>query len=243
MWLRHGTGERWDIAAVNPVEPDPDGFTMYTPAGGKLFRPPPDSCAARLLAIGTGGWNGGSDGLSRNFVVDKMVCRRRPVDRHGGNVLTTPRFGLNAVAFQATLVEGQIVGYGWDFNRPGVLDTIGGNPDLVKDGRVVTETCEGSYFCGRNPRTGIGITPEGKILMVTVDGRSKSSVGMTLEGFARLFLHLGAESAINLDGGGSTTMVVRDRIVNVPSGGSERPVGTALVLLPGAARGSRNRHS
>ena len=233
-WMRHPSGEVWDIDAVNPLEPDLDGFTMYTPAGGKLFKPPPSSCAARLLAIGSGGWNGDLNGLSRDFVVDKVVCRRRSLPRRGGNVVATSRTGLNAVAFQASLFPGEVVGYGWSFNRPGVLDTIGGNPDLVEDGRNVSGVCEGSYFCDRNPRTGIGITADGKILMVTVDGRSKRSVGMTLPAFARLFLYLGAESAINLDGGGSTTMVVRDRIVNVPSGSFERPVGSALVLLPGS---------
>jgi hypothetical protein len=54
---------------------------------------------------------------------------------------------------------------------------------------------------------------------------------MTLREFADLFRFLGATHALNLDGGGSTTMVVNDRIVNRPSGGYERAVGSALLVL------------
>jgi hypothetical protein len=93
-------------------------------------------------------------------------------------VVTAPLGSRAAVELSAGLLPGQSVGYGWAFNRPEVLDTIGGNPDLLDGGQVVGAECEGSYFCDRNPRTGIGITPGGKILLVTVDGRSKSSIGM-----------------------------------------------------------------
>lgn len=236
-WVISPYGERWNVRATNPVDPIPSGFTMYTPAGGKLFAPPSNSCAARLLATGVFGWNGDRDGVSRDLTVDEVICRQRPIKRLGGNVLTAPLGSRAAVELSAGLFAGQSVGYGWSFNRPEVLDTIGGNPNLVEGGRVVGAGCEGAYFCDRNPRTGIGITAEGKILLVTVDGRSSSSVGMTLGQFGNLFSYLGAESAINLDGGGSTTMVVRDRIANVPSGAFERPVGSALLVLPGPDRG------
>lgn len=235
-WVTTAYGERWEMKATNPLTPDPSGYTMYTPAGGKLFRPARNSCAARLLATGTSGWNGDLDGVSRNFLIDEVVCRRRPMKRKGGNVLTAPAGSPSGAAIKSDLVPGQEIGYGWSFNRPRVLDTIGGNPDLVDGGRVVGAECEGSYFCDRNPRTGVGITADGKILLVTVDGRSHSSKGMTLGEFGRLFLYLGAEKALNLDGGGSTTMVVRDRIVNEPSGAFERPVGSSLLVLPGPDR-------
>jgi hypothetical protein len=56
---------------------------------------------------------------------------------------------------------------------------------------------------------------------------------MTLRGFARLFRKQGARWALNLDGGGSTTMVVRGRVLNRPSDGRERAVSSALVVLSG----------
>ena len=236
MWMTQQSGESWEIASVNPVDPDPYGVSMYTAAGGKLFRPQPNSCAARLLGLGRAGMNGDLEGFTRNFVVDKVACSSHRMKRRSGNVVSAPIGSLNAATLRTTLVPGEHVAFGWSFNRDGVLDTIGGNPDVVKDGRVVDD-CAESTFCARHPRSGVGITPEGRILLVTVDGRMASSRGMTLTEFGRLFVYLGAESAMNLDGGGSTTMVVRDRIRNVPSGGYERPVGSALLVLPGRDRG------
>jgi exopolysaccharide biosynthesis protein len=68
--------------------------------------------------------------------------------------------------------------------------------------------------------------------MVTVDGRQTFSVGMSLPEFADLLLKLGACQAINLDGGGSTTMVLEGQIVNYPSDQTgERSVGNCLLLV------------
>jgi hypothetical protein len=68
--------------------------------------------------------------------------------------------------------------------------------------------------------------------MVAVDGRQPGySEGMTLYEFADLFVELGCSDAMNLDGGGSTTMVVRDRLMNSPSSGYQRAVVNALALL------------
>jgi hypothetical protein len=74
------------------------------------------------------------------------------------------------------------------------------------------------------------------VLLVTVDGRQTDSVGMTLDEFADLFRYLGATSALNLDGGGSTTMWVRGQTVNQISDPSERPVGSAILVVPGGPR-------
>jgi hypothetical protein len=118
--------------------------------------------------------------------------------------------------------------------RRGVLDTIGGNPNLVEKGSLAANLqCSDSYFCYRNPRTGIGVDAKGMLLLVTVDGRRSKSVGMTPTQFAELFRFLGATWALNLDGGGSTTMVVRGRIVNNVSDPYERPVGSAILVLQG----------
>ena len=87
--------------------------------------------------------------------------------------------------------------------------------------------------------TGIGVTGDGRLLLVVVDGRSRRSVGMTLRRFARTFLDLGAVEAVNLDGGGSSAMWIRGRgIVNSPSDpGGERSVVNAVMILPGADAG------
>ena len=78
------------------------------------------------------------------------------------------------------------------------------------------------------------MTADGSLLLVTVDGRRAGwSAGVTLPEAARLMRSLGARDALNLDGGGSTAMTVRGRVVNRPSdAGGERPVSDALVVLP-----------
>ena len=120
----------------------------------------------------------------------------------------------------------------------------GAGPRLVRDGRVaVAARAEGfaplrsffdAFVRGRQARTLAGVTGEGRLLLVTVDGRRPGwSVGMTLAGAARLMRSLGARDALNLDGGGSTTMTVRGQVVNRPSDrAGERPVSNALYVTP-----------
>ena len=75
---------------------------------------------------------------------------------------------------------------------------------------------------------------DGRLILVTVDGRRPGwSAGVTLAEAARLMRSLGARDALNLDGGGSSAMTVRGRVVSRPSdAGGERPVSDALVVLP-----------
>ncbi len=116
-----------------------------------------------------------------------------------------------------------------------ILQAISGGPRIMRDGAVSVEAGRErfaeSFATMRHPRTGIGIR-NGTLVMVTVDGRQPGySEGMTLYEFAKLFADLGCNDAMNLDGGGSTTMVVRDRVVNSPSGGVQRAVVNALGLI------------
>jgi len=127
------------------------------------------------------------------------------------------------------------------------LEAVGGRPRLVRDSATVPEVdTEGQpgFATGRHPRTAIGIANNGKrLLLVVVDGRQKPySDGMTLRELATLMLALGARDALNLDGGGSTTMVVENlksgklEIANHPSDPTgERPVGDALAVVRGCS--------
>jgi hypothetical protein len=115
-------------------------------------------------------------------------------------------------------------------------DIVGGGPRIVSSGRVdITlerEKMLPSFSTDRHPRTAIGALADGRILLATVDGRRPPlSVGMTLSELARLMIEFGATDAINLDGGGSTTMVVEGKVVNTPSDAAgERPVSDAIVV-------------
>ena len=113
---------------------------------------------------------------------------------------------------------------------------MGGGPRLVRNGRVAVGQEGFGHAAPRHPRTAVAVTRRGTILFVTVDGRQASSVGMRLGELAEELVAMGAVEAINLDGGGSTTMVVRDRVRNSPSDGAERPVSDGILVFSVASR-------
>ena len=90
----------------------------------------------------------------------------------------------------------------------------------------------------RHPRAAIGVDRKGRVLILAVDGRQPGySEGMTLQELGDFLIAHGITDALNLDGGGSTTLVVRDRIVNRPSDANgERAVSNALLLISGSGQ-------
>ncbi len=119
-----------------------------------------------------------------------------------------------------------------------VVEAMGGNHFTARNGKIAAPS-RAVYPAGsqRHPRTGVGVTPDGRVLMVTVDGRRAGySVGVTLSEMGALMRSLGARDAFNLDGGGSTVMSRRFpdggyRVTNRPSDGSERPATNALAAF------------
>lgn len=109
---------------------------------------------------------------------------------------------------------------------------VSGSVVLLHGGRIQTED-DGEL----HPRTAVGVdTDTGKVLLLVVDGRQDFSRGYTLLELARLMKKLGAEEALNLDGGGSSTMVTtrpsgRVKVANSPSDGQQRPVPNGLQLV------------
>ena len=94
-------------------------------------------------------------------------------------------------------------------------EMLGGHPIIVKDGMAASMNPNNSFVFNRHPRTAIGINQDTtKLFLVTVDGRQISSSGMNLYELADLMVQIGVYQGINLDGGGSTTKVIRNEIVN-----------------------------
>ena len=125
-----------------------------------------------------------------------------------------------------------------------MVDVVGGRPMVVKDGAAVTFSPCSDSFCLRNPRTAVGINEDHtKMWLVVVDGRSSSSAGASLNELGQLMKGLGAHRALNLDGGGSSTMYIKAAggVVNAPSDGSQRTVanhlGVCVVPPKGSLRG------
>lgn len=91
-------------------------------------------------------------------------------------------------------------------------------PLLVSSGTVVTPLSSTEHFTLTHPRTAIGVTADKKILLVTVDGRRETMVGLPIRDLSVLMKALNATGAMNLDGGGSTNMYIQNKgIVNTPS--------------------------
>ena len=114
---------------------------------------------------------------------------------------------------------------------------VAGGPQLIRDSRrEITAEREGirpSFVSDRHPRTAVARLKDGRLLLAVVDGRQTGySVGISLVEFADLLLAYGAVAAINLDGGGSTAMVLEGKLVNKPSDATgERAVSDAILIF------------
>jgi len=127
---------------------------------------------------------------------------------------------------------------GWKRNKE-FEDILSSGPMLILDGNIQPIT-QDKFNLSRHPRTAIGTKQDGTIVLVTVDGRSPYAQGMTIEELTVLMANLGCVDAINLDGGGSTTLWVNGRTpngtVNYPSDNKEfdhagvRKVANAIIL-------------
>ncbi|MCA8974336.1 MAG: phosphodiester glycosidase family protein, partial [Planctomycetes bacterium] len=120
------------------------------------------------------------------------------------------------------------------------VSAIGAGPVLLADG-APRITWEEEVFFGSGigavdepqPRSAIGITAAGHLVLVVVQGRAVASRGATLPDLARLLQDLGAVAALNLDGGGSAALAIGGELESgLPDGTVERPVATVLALVP-----------
>ncbi|MGW6282030.1 phosphodiester glycosidase family protein [Kribbella sp. NPDC055071] len=133
------------------------------------------------------------------------------------------------------------VQYGLRPDAANVAVGISGNTQLAKDGKVPADVPDADLA----PRTAIGFDADGsRMILLTVDGRATGSRGLSLKEMGELMIGLGADDALNLDGGGSSTMLARTpgeaapQVVNDPSDGNERliPNGVGLVPVKGSGR-------
>lgn len=119
---------------------------------------------------------------------------------------------------------------GW----PAIQTALGGGPRLVSGSKITVkdENFRSDVRIGSGPRTAFGVDAKGRYIILVADGRQKYySTGLTLQELAATMQKLGAVDALNLDGGGSTAMTVRGKLVNRPSDGRERGVANALLVM------------
>jgi hypothetical protein len=175
-----------------------------------------------------------TDGQTRDVrmvvIQDGMVVANRTSLTSGKRIDGTVLIGRGPSATQLALMRvGSTATVRW--RLPGRQQmAISGERVLLRDGRRrVSDDRE------LHPRTAVGIDRRGRILLLVVDGRSRSSRGFTLVELARTLKQLGAVDALNLDGGGSTTMAADDpegrlRVVNTPSDGSLRSIPDGIGI-------------
>jgi exopolysaccharide biosynthesis protein len=115
-----------------------------------------------------------------------------------------------------------------------VRDALSAGPALIVGGQIRITSDEEVFFGSSipdvHPRSAAGRTADGELIIMVVDGRQEASRGVYLEELAALMQGVGAVDALNLDGGGSSTLVVNGELLNRPTGGTvEREVMSALV--------------
>ena len=148
--------------------------------------------------------------------------------------------GANGANFFAILDDGTpVIGTGaeWDTYKDRVVEAIGGSIMLVRDGKSVVGHY-GSYYNNRASRTCVGITADGQVILMVLDGRQEpySCGGSDLE-IAQIMVDAGCVIAMNLDGGGSTTFAAKAEgsdevtVVNSPSDGYARSVSSSLLVV------------
>jgi uncharacterized protein YigE (DUF2233 family) len=157
----------------------------------------------------------------------------------GRPIIPTDGYALAAAQSQQFLLtslrRGQPVKLDMVLSPDGIQHALQGGPRLVRGGQVtIPYEWEGfgpGFTYIRTARSAVGITRSDKVLFVTVDRRSPTSSGMNLPELASLMLGLGTRDAMNLDGGGSATLVVGGRVVSALPAGGERTVSSVLVAL------------
>lgn len=175
--------------------------------------------------------------------IGARVSRGKVISKPGSGLAEVPADGFLVIASggAARYLQGVPRGTGADLDIkiigwPDVRTALGGGPRLLVNGRVAVSALREAFKqdvrVGRGPRTAMGIDREGRCIIVVVDGRQKyHSVGLTLTELAYTMQKLGAVDAMNLDGGGSTTLTVRGTLINQPSDGYERSVSNALLVM------------
>lgn len=191
-------------------------------------------------------WNKTSPGYTNKDIVEVVVVDNTVSEVRKNEPSTIiPEKGYIIASSNATTMnqmlasfkEGQPVSLNieLDYSPDSVEWAFGALNYLVKDGQLNEISDE---VLGTNPRTAIGFNKDNsEMIMVTIDGRNKNYVGVKQTELAQIMLELGAYNAVNMDGGGSTTMGVdflknsNVTVVNIPSDGRERKIASGVGVF------------
>jgi hypothetical protein len=223
-----GGGQRRPLNSLNDL-PGANGISLFTSDWGAATPAIPGS-----YAVVVSPFTGATPNADLTGTVT-AAAPRGPVSIAPGTAVLVAR-GTAGAKLQAEAPVGATVTLrlilqpAWST----VSDAIGGGPVLVRHGKPIYRADEAfstAQLAPRAPRSAIGQTASGDVLLVTTDGRQPGySVGMTNFDLAQALVRLGAVQAMALDSGGSSTLAFDGAVLNSPSDGRERAVSTALML-------------
>lgn len=222
-------GCRYDITGINEPRANGGDFIVYTKYYGELTETPGNGYELTALDGKVTEARIGNSRIPENGLVLSAGAL------YAENLLTTVKRGDPIeVSIEVLPYSSSVAG--------NLKHLVGGGPRLLKSGMIYITKYEEKFrrdiARGRAARTAVGILEDGQLLFVTVDGKPRRkikrgegySLGMTLTELAYFMQSLGARDALNLDGGGSTTLVVRGAVLNRPTDGKPRLVGNAILF-------------
>ena len=258
------------VQGWNRGAPNGGSIQGYTTRGGTVTQPPgkvnpqatdPHFCAARLTPTAPVGWNGKArTSIVRQYKVEAQPspCPKTPLGFSGENdaVVVASKATSPAASKITGLRVGDKIRLSFTFKGwRNVTDVMGASEMLVKKGNNIAPGYNpgGNYILNYNPRTAVGITKgcsdvdtatNCRMIFITIDGRQGStgwSKGVRLPYLAQQLIRAGAYRAVNLDGGGSTSMWSKKR--NPTFCESTPSVGGCLVQRPSQSNGERATRS
>lgn len=197
-------------------------------------------------------WGDKSLGLSLDIALTELVVQNGVVKeiRTGQDAVDIPSSGFVVCAIGESaenmknifkVGDRVLLDIETKINVSKVKTAVSGGSMLVKNGQIADFT---HVIYGTNPRTAIGLSRDcSKVYLVTIDGRQKVSIGVTQAELAEILVELGVYNAMNLDGGGSTTMIAKElgdttpTIENYPSDGTLRKVGNSIGVINTSKKG------
>ncbi|WP_166355870.1 phosphodiester glycosidase family protein [Phytoactinopolyspora limicola] len=221
-------GPTLELDGVNTYRLPADGIGLFTPLWGEYTRA--DSVA-------------GAADVAEVTVVDGVVADvndEAGAGRIDADTVVVVGAGAGARALLELDAGDQVeITYAPRSDLDDIAVAVGGSHVLVRDG--VPQTFSDTAV---HPRTAVGVSEDGtEVFLVVIDGRQAHARGMSLTELGEFMHGLGAHDALNVDGGGSSTMVVREPgtadhdVVNSPSDGEERSVANGLAVFAGAGSG------
>ncbi len=224
------SNERASLTGINE-ECQENGLVLFTDSSA--FATAKTPCVYVQLSLKENRW---APTCTRTGTVVMSYEDRDQIEVQPGTAILAGR-GANAVMLkklttgQAITIDMQTSGFDWRLYD----QVVGGGPFLLRGGVVAIDAEEEGFregfYKNRHPRTAIGRAATGEVIMAAVDGRQDMSVGCTLQEMASIMTRLGCVDAINLDGGGSTTINLFGVTLNRPSDGQERKIANAILIM------------